>query len=90
MLEMLHGAWSRSSVRFVSDAVAFCQAQVSLTANDFIAWSLGEVSYFDGSMGLFRRPETSRKKMRIKGGGTTEHFSGGLSNVVVRVLPSRE
>jgi hypothetical protein len=44
MLEMLHGAWSRSSVRFVSDAVAFCQAQVSLTTNDFIAWSLGEVS----------------------------------------------
>jgi hypothetical protein len=52
--------------------------------------SLGKVSYFDGSMGLFRRPETSRKKMRIKGGGTTGHFSGGLSNVVVRVLPSRE
>jgi hypothetical protein len=37
MLEMLHGAWSRALVRFVSDAVAFCQAQVSLTTNDFIA-----------------------------------------------------
>ena len=58
--------------------------------DDVIAWRLGEVSYFDGSMGLFRRPETSRKKMRIKGGGTTEHLTGGLSNVVVRVLPSRE
>ena len=74
MLEMLHGAWSRSSVRFVSDAVAFCQAQVSLTTNDFIAWSLGEVSYFDGSTGWFSRPETRRKKMRISGGLTTLDF----------------
>jgi hypothetical protein len=29
---------------------------------------------FDGSMGLFRRPVASRKKMRIKGGVTTEHL----------------
>jgi hypothetical protein len=58
MLEVLHREWSRSSVRFVSDAVAFCQAQVSITTNDVFAWSLGKVSYFDGSMGLFRRPET--------------------------------
>ena len=90
MLEVLHREWGRSPERFVSDAVAFCRAQVSITTNDVFVRSLGEVSYFDGSMGLFRRPETSRKKMRIKGSGTTEHFSGGLSNVVVRVLASRE
>jgi hypothetical protein len=40
MLERLHGEWSLSSVRFVSDAVAFCRAQVSMTTNDCIAWSL--------------------------------------------------
>ncbi len=58
MLGVLHREWSRSSVRFVSDAVGFCQAQVSITTNDVFAWSLGKVCYFDGSMGLFRRPET--------------------------------
>jgi hypothetical protein len=58
MLGMLHEEWSRSSVRFVRDAVAFCRAHVSITTNDVIAWSLGEVSYFHGSMGLFRCPET--------------------------------
>jgi hypothetical protein len=36
--------------------------------------SLGEVSYFDGSMGWFGRPETRRKKMRISRGLTTLHF----------------
>jgi hypothetical protein len=41
---------------------------------DVVAWSLGEVSYFDGSMGWFGRPETKRKKMRISGGLTTLHF----------------
>jgi hypothetical protein len=45
MLAMLHGGWSRSSVRFVSETVSFCRAQVSVTTNDVIAWSLGEVSY---------------------------------------------
>ena len=44
MLAMLHGGWSRSSVRFVSEAVAFCRAQVSAGTNDLITWSLGKVS----------------------------------------------
>ena len=73
MLAMLPGGWSRSSVRFVSGAVAFCRAQVSLHHDDVIAWGLGEVCYFDGSMGWFSRPETRRKKMRISGGLTTLH-----------------
>jgi hypothetical protein len=34
---------------------------------------------FDGSMGLFRRPVASRKKMRIKGGVTTMHLRGNAS-----------
>ena len=49
-----------------------------------------EALSWDGITDLFGRPEQLEQKMRIKGGGTTEHFSGGLSNVVVRVLPSRE
>jgi hypothetical protein len=34
---------------------------------------------FDGSMGLFRRPVASRKKMRIKGGVTTKHLRRNAS-----------
>jgi len=77
MLAMLHGGWSRVSVRFVSGAVAFRRAQVLRHHDDVIARSLGEVSYFDGSMGWFGRPETRRKKMRISGGLTTLHFRAG-------------
>src|ERR1700678_1206520 len=34
---------------------------------------------FDGSVGLFRRPVASRKKMRIKGGVTTKHLRRNAS-----------
>jgi hypothetical protein len=34
---------------------------------------------FDGSMGLFRRPVASRKKMRIKGGVTTKQLRRNAS-----------
>ena len=74
MLAMLPGGWSCSSVRFVSGAVAFCRAQVSVITTILLRGALGEVSYFDGSMGWFGRPETKRKKMRISGGLTTLHF----------------
>ena len=41
MLAMLHGGWSRSSVRFVSGAVAFCRAQASVITTMLLrgAWA---------------------------------------------------
>jgi hypothetical protein len=74
MLAMLHGGWSHSPVRFCKRGSCLSPSAGLLHHNDVIAWSLGEVCYFDGSMGWFSRPETRRKKMRISGGLTTLDF----------------
>jgi hypothetical protein len=74
MLAMLPGGWSLSSVRFCKRGSCLSPSAGLRHHDDVIAWSLGEVSYLDGSMGWFGRPETRRKKMRISGGLTTLHF----------------